>query len=93
MHGLFHSGRGLEAGHGPTHAITDEIQFRSGERERIGSAWAAPRAMYSSQMAAWPSKVMGRVNPSRAAAASNNRPTDVVGNMRSPFEANNREAP
>ena len=48
------------------------------ERKWIRVGAVALRAICSSHMAAWPSKVVSRVNPSNAAAASKRRPTEVV---------------
>ena len=49
-----------------------------------GSTGGAVRASCSSQIAAWPSNVIGRVKPSSAAAASNSRPAEVVAKTRVP---------
>ncbi len=52
------------------------------------SVQVAPRAFCSSHIAAWPSKVVSRVNPSSAAAASKRRPIEVVVKVRTPLRIN-----
>ena len=70
----------------PPQPVVDHARASSGRQsssppsngQGYGSTGRDARASCSSHIAAWPSKVIGRVNPTSAAAVSNRRPAEVV---------------